>query len=137
MCGVYFINSLSMIFLFSQNFVSVKIPCIGKLTNRSFISRAITFICLSICILFSSFAISCEFYVLYAYGRQSRLFRFLFISLAILYDGASVLFTMGLIGSLSFCVFMYMFSFGALGFIFNKYLCERLSTSALHFRSAC
>ena len=86
MCRICLINSLSLIFLFSQNFVVVKIPCIGKLTNRSFISRAVTFICLSVCILFSSFAISCEFFVLYVYGRQSRLFSFLFINLAILYD---------------------------------------------------
>jgi len=71
--------------------------------------------------------------VLYVYGRQSKVFSFLFMNLAILYDGASVLFTTGLIGSLSFCVFMYMFSFGAIGFVFTKYLCDRLSISALHF----
>ena len=44
-----------------------------------------------------------------------------------------MLFTVGLIGSLSLCAFMYMFSFGAVGFIFTKYLCDRLSTSALRF----
>ena len=71
--------------------------------------------------------------MLYVYGRQSKLFSFLFMNLAILYDGASVLFTTVLIGSLTLCVFMYMFSLGAVGFIFTKYLCDRLSTSALHF----
>ena len=67
------------------------------------------------------------------YGRLNFLFSFLFINLAILYDGASVLFTAGLTGSLSLCVFMYMFSIGAVGFIFTRYLCVHLSTSALHF----
>jgi len=103
-CGICLINSLSRTFLFRQNFAVVKIPCIGKLRNKSFISRVITFICLSICNLFSSFVISCKFFVLYVYGRQSKLFCFLFMNLAILYDGASVLFTAGLIGSLSLCV---------------------------------
>ena len=71
--------------------------------------------------------------MLYVYGRQSKLFSFLFMNLAILYDGASVLFTTGLIGLLSLRVFMYLFSFGAVGFIFTKYLCDCLSTRALHF----
>jgi len=71
--------------------------------------------------------------VLYVYGRQSKLFSFLFMNLAILCNGASVLFTAGLIGSLSLCVFMYMFSFWAVGFLFTKYLCDRLSIIALHF----
>jgi len=53
------------------------------------------------------------FFVLYVFGRQSRLFSFLFINLAISYDEANVLFSTGLIGSLPLCVFMYMFCFGA------------------------
>ena len=65
MYRVCLINLLSLVFLFSQNFVVVKIPWIGKLTNRSFISRVIIFICLSTCILFSSSAISCEFFFNY------------------------------------------------------------------------
>ena len=44
---------------------------------------------------------------------------YLFMNLAILYDGASVLFTTGLNGSLSLCVLMYMLSFGAVGFMFT------------------
>ena len=76
-CRVCLINLLPWIFLFSQNFVVVTIPCVVKLTNKYFISKVITFICLLICILFSSFAICCEFFfVLYVYDRQSKLFSF-------------------------------------------------------------
>ena len=137
MCRVCLINSLSWTFLFNQNFVVVKIPCIGKLTNKYFISRVITFFCLSICNLSVHLRFLVSFFVLYVYGRKSKLFSFLFMNLAMLYDGASVLFTTGLIGSLSLCVFMHLLSFVAVGFIFTKYLCDCLSTSVLHFWSAC
>ena len=71
--------------------------------------------------------------MLYVYGTQNKLLSFLFTNLAILHDGASVLFITGLIGLLSLRVFMHMLSFGAVGFMLIKYLCDRLSTSALHF----
>ena len=58
---------------------------------------------------------------------------FLFKYLAILYGGACVLFITGLIGSLFLCVFMYMLSFGAAGFMFIRYLCASFSTNILHF----
>jgi len=62
---------------------------------------------------------------------------FLFKCFAILYDGACVLFITGLIGSLSLCVFMYILSFGAIGFMFVRYLYIFLSTSKLHLWIVC
>jgi len=69
-----------------------------------------------------SSAISCEFFVLYV-CRQIKLCSFLFRYLAILYDGACVLFVTGLTGSLFLCVFTYTLSFGAAGFMLIRYLC--------------
>ena len=62
---------------------------------------------------------------------------FLFKYLAILYNLACVLFITGLIGSFFLCVFMYILSFGAVGFTFTKYLCACLSINTLHFLIAC
>ena len=59
-------------------------------------------------------------------GRFIRLFNFLLSYLAVLYAGACVLFTIGLMGLFSFCVFMYILSFGAIGFMFIRYLCACL-----------
>ena len=119
--NVCLINSLSLIFLFNRNLVVCIIPSIGRLTYRSFISRGIIFICSLICMIFSSSAISCECFVLYACGRQIKLCSFLFKYLAILYDGACVLFITGLIGSSFLCVFMYTLRFGAVGFMLIRY----------------
>jgi len=70
-CSACLVNSLSLIFLFSQNFVVLIIPWIGRLTYGSFMSRVIIHIFLLIFILFSSSATSCFlFFVLYVYGRQ-------------------------------------------------------------------
>ena len=66
-------------------------------------------------------------------GRQIKLRSFLFMYLAILYDGACVLFITGLIGSLFLCVFKYTLSFGTAGFMLIRNLCACLSTSILHF----
>jgi len=56
------------------------------------------------------------------YGNLILLCSFLLKYLAVLYDGACVLFITGLIGLLYFCDFMYMLSFGAAGFMFIRYL---------------
>jgi len=88
-------------------------------------SRVIILIYSLICILFSSSAISCEFLVLYVRGKQSKLCSILFKCFANLYDGACVLFIAGLIGSLSLCVFIYILSFGVIGFMFVRGLLAR------------
>jgi len=48
-----------------------------------------------------------------------------------------VLFITGLIGLFSLCVFMYMLSLGAAGFILIKFLCVCLSINVLHFCIVC
>jgi len=60
-----------------------------------------------------------------------------YIYFFILYDGVCVLFITGLIVSLSLCVCMYILSFGAIGFMFVRYLYVCLSTSKLHLWIAC
>ena len=109
----------------------------GRLTCKSFISKVIVLICSLICILFSSSAISCEFFILYVCGKQSKLCRLLFKCFAVLYDGACVLFITGLIGLLSLCVLMCILSFGAIGFMFVRYLYVFLSTSNFHLWIVC
>jgi hypothetical protein len=71
-------------------------------------SRVIILLCSLIWILFSSCAISYEFLVVYANGTHIKLFSFLLRYMAILYDGARVLVTTGLIGSFPLCVFLCM-----------------------------
>lgn len=77
-----------------------------------------------------SSATSYAFLVVSVYGRFMRLFNFLLRYLAVLYDGACMLFTTRLIGSFSLCVFMYTMSFG---FMFIRYFCVCLPVSVLHF----
>ena len=107
-------------------------PCIGRLTYRSFMSSVIIFICSSKCIvlvLLPLLRVFCGVGV----RRFIRLFNFLLRYLAVLYAGACVLFTTGLMGSFSLCVFMYTLSVGATGFMFIRYFCVCLSISILHF----
>src|SRR5215469_2010157 len=96
-------------------------------------SKVIIFMCSSMYIALRSSATSCAFLVVYVHGRFIRLIIFLLRCLAILYAGACILFTTGLIGSFSLCVFMYTLSFGATGFMFIGYFCVCLSIDVLHF----
>ena len=130
-CRICSIVVLVLLFLLSQNLVVWRTPYIGRLTQRSFTSSVIIFMYSSMCIDFSSSANSWAFLVGYVCGRFIRLFNFLLRHLAVLYAGACVLFTTGLIGSFSLCVFLYTLSFDAVGFMFQVILC--VSTSVLHF----
>ena len=109
----------------------------GKLVYKSFMSNTMILLFSLIWILFSSCTISCEFLVLYVFGRLIRPCNFLFRIFGNLYDGACVLFIMGRIGLSSMCIFMYTLSMGAVGFIFIKYLCLPFSTSVSHFWRTC
>ena len=96
---------LVVLCLFSQNLVIWRIPCIGRLTYRSFTSSVIIFVCSSKCIVLRSSATSCVFFVVWVCGRFIRLFNVLLRYLAVLYAGACVLFTVSLMGLFS-CVFL-------------------------------
>jgi hypothetical protein len=63
----------------------------GKLTYKSFISNVMILLFSLIWTLFSSCAISCEFLVVYVFGKHIKLRNFLLRNLATLYDGSCVL----------------------------------------------
>jgi len=56
------------------------------------------------------------------YGTFIKLFNLLLRYLAILLDGACLLFTTGIIVSLCLCIFINALSLGAVGFWFTRYL---------------
>ena len=85
--------------------------------------------------LFTSSVISCEFFVLYVCGRQIKWSSFLFRCLAILYDGACVLFITGLIGSLFLCVLcikVWGRKRANSDLVTRPQLCKRTGTQTIH-----
>jgi len=79
-----------------------------------------------------SCAISVEFFTVYVLGSGNRMYNCQFSCFAILCDCALTLFTTGLIGISSLCVFMCALSCGVLGFTLITYLCFLLSIIPEH-----
>jgi hypothetical protein len=77
---------------------------------------------LVIWILFSSCAISAEFFVVYVNGSCISWLSFLLRCSANLYDGVYILLMTGLMGRYVLCVLIRAVRFGALGFIYVRYL---------------
>jgi hypothetical protein len=114
---------LVLLGLLSQNLMVWRMPCIDRLTYRSFMSSVIIFMCSSMCIVFSSSAASCAFLVVYVCGRFIRLFNFLLKYLAALYAGACMSFTTGLIGSICLCFYVYIEFWSHWFYVCQVFLC--------------
>ena len=108
-----------------------------RLVNRSFMSNYINLLLLWNWILCKSWATLCEFLVMKVFGKLTKPSNFLFSNLAVLYAGLCRLFITGRIGAPSFCVFIYAFRLGTLGFIFIRYFNLSLLISKLHVWRAC